>query len=352
MRDLFLPPHNPRHRWQLTDCTQERSLGGDEDPKQPGQSQAPGSLQASNAHTENYLQREQADKQDDQKQKNLSENPQPHQKLRKNKMTIKQMKNDLRHTQSGNSMFPWPFNGRVDYIFAVDELRIPPGIVSHLLTSLPPEVVLGAEWKHLDIPVLHDGALTCRFETVNCLGLDIITQKFGLELSDHWPLVCRFFLGGDGRPAPALPPPLPNYLHRGMSFGADDEMHQQRSSSSSSAFADRLPGRSSSVPGVEEEEQKALAQKLSVIRRVPSLLERKQKTEAHGQAGREEKTASKEAHRIPIAARPRAFAFGIEELQAEQERKEAHKKKMIDAEKVKHLVLSAKGFIKKPKNKP
>eukprot|EP00921_Rhytidocystis_pertsovi_P025543 GHVQ01041204.1.p1 GENE.GHVQ01041204.1~~GHVQ01041204.1.p1 ORF type:complete len:581 (-),score=116.43 GHVQ01041204.1:616-2358(-) len=164
---------------------------------------------------------------------------------------------DVREKQTGNSLFPWPFHGRVDYIFGVDELYISKDNLLDLITNHPPECVLadyvlldsrgrgataGAsnvvggvatseeekkrrrdEMKRLsslEIPVLQDGDLILYFSRVMCHGMDILTQPYGEELSDHWGLSTRLsFSPPDpmsdsmdytrGIPLPEGGPPIP-----------------------------------------------------------------------------------------------------------------------------------------------
>ncbi|CBZ55133.1 putative endonuclease/exonuclease/phosphatase domain-containing protein [Neospora caninum Liverpool] len=90
--------------------------------------------------------------------------------------------------RKGNSLYPWPFKGRVDYMFAVDEVRLSSQEVLDLVENFPPEVVIGDDYEEMDIPVLKDGSLVILFKKIYCLGMDIVAQRQGFELSDHWPL--------------------------------------------------------------------------------------------------------------------------------------------------------------------
>ncbi|ESS34988.1 endonuclease/exonuclease/phosphatase family protein [Toxoplasma gondii ARI] len=158
MRDLFLPEHNPNHAYQYTYYTQET----------------------------------------------LTEKKKKHSVLRK-----------------GNSLYPWPFKGRVDYMFAVDEVRLSSQEVLDLVENFPPEVVVGDDYEEMDIPILKDGALVISFEQIYCLGMDIVAQRQDFELSDHWPLSARITIGAPSIDAKSLPKPRKWQLLRGDSFCVD-----------------------------------------------------------------------------------------------------------------------------------
>nr|CEL69859.1 TPA: endonuclease/exonuclease/phosphatase domain-containing protein, putative [Neospora caninum Liverpool] len=155
MRDLFLPEHNPNHAYQYTYFTQET----------------------------------------------FTEKKKKHSVLRK-----------------GNSLYPWPFKGRVDYMFAVDEVRLSSQEVLDLVENFPPEVVIGDDYEEMDIPVLKDGSLVILFKKIYCLGMDIVAQRQGFELSDHWPLSARITIGAPSVEADSLPKPRKWQLLRGDSF--------------------------------------------------------------------------------------------------------------------------------------
>lgn len=122
---------------------------------------------------------------------------------------------------SGNSLFPWPFKGRVDYIFAVDSVYLKPDEVLSLVEELPPEDVVAPEFEELDIPILKDGGLVVSFDKITCLGMDIIAQRYGQELSDHWPLSARICLGRPAVRPEDLPLPRKEQLQRGASLCID-----------------------------------------------------------------------------------------------------------------------------------
>ncbi|KAL8435117.1 hypothetical protein Efla_006338 [Eimeria flavescens] len=122
---------------------------------------------------------------------------------------------------SGNSLFPWPYKGRVDYIFAVDSVFLKPDEVLALVEQFPPEEVVAPEFEDLDIPILKDGGLVVSFDKITCLGMDIVAQRYGQELSDHWPLSARICLGPPGVKPEALPCPRKEQLIRGASLCID-----------------------------------------------------------------------------------------------------------------------------------
>ncbi|OEH76050.1 endonuclease exonuclease phosphatase domain-containing protein [Cyclospora cayetanensis] len=122
---------------------------------------------------------------------------------------------------TGNSLFPWPFQGRVDYMFAVDSLYLKPDEVLSLVDRFPPEEVVGPDFEELDIPILKDGGLVISFDKISCLGMDIVAQRYGEELSDHWPLSARLCLGRPKIRPEALPCPRKEQLLRGDSLCID-----------------------------------------------------------------------------------------------------------------------------------
>ncbi|KAL8445664.1 hypothetical protein Emag_005043 [Eimeria magna] len=74
---------------------------------------------------------------------------------------------------AGNSLFPWPFRGRVDYMFAVDSVYLKPD------------------------------------------------ERYGEELSDHWPLSARICIGPPKVELKTLPCPRKEQLLRGSSLCLD-----------------------------------------------------------------------------------------------------------------------------------
>ncbi|KAL8269873.1 hypothetical protein Esti_006205 [Eimeria stiedai] len=122
---------------------------------------------------------------------------------------------------SGNSLFPWPFKGRVDYMFAVDSIYLRPDEVLSLVEQFPPEEVVAPEFEELDIPILKEGGLVVSFDKITCLGMDIVAQRYGEELSDHWPLSARICIGPPKVKLERLPCPRKEQLLRGASLCLD-----------------------------------------------------------------------------------------------------------------------------------
>ncbi|PHJ25159.1 endonuclease exonuclease phosphatase family protein [Cystoisospora suis] len=121
----------------------------------------------------------------------------------------------------GNSLFPWPFKGRVDYMFAVDDVTLSADEVQELVQEFPPESVVGEDYEEMDIPILKDGSLLISFEQIYCLGMDIVAQRHGSELSDHWPVSARITIGAPSVDPQQLPKPRKWQLLRGNSFCVD-----------------------------------------------------------------------------------------------------------------------------------
>ncbi|PFH34158.1 endonuclease/exonuclease/phosphatase family protein [Besnoitia besnoiti] len=145
----------------------------------------------------------------------------PHQYTYFTQETLIEMKKKHSVSRKGNSLYPWPFRGRVDYMFAVDEVRLSAKEVISLVRKFPPEAVVGDDYEEMDIPVLKDGSLTISFERIYCLGMDIVAQKQGSELSDHWPLSARITVGAPTIEVEQLPRPRKWQLLRGDSFCFD-----------------------------------------------------------------------------------------------------------------------------------
>lgn len=66
--------------------------------------------------------------------------------------------------------FSLPAAGRVDYMFAVDDITLTADEVQDLVQEFPPESVVGEDYEEMDIPILKDGSLVISFEQIYCLG--------------------------------------------------------------------------------------------------------------------------------------------------------------------------------------
>ncbi|KAF8822004.1 endonuclease/exonuclease/phosphatase family protein [Cardiosporidium cionae] len=103
--------------------------------------------------------------------------------------------NSFEEDCKGNSLFPWPFKGRIDYIFGIDEIKLTSLEVrdientSRLTSQVFPSRISAMQSSNEDFRLT--------FERIRCIGMHILTQRFGKELSDHWPLSANLTLASD-----------------------------------------------------------------------------------------------------------------------------------------------------------
>uniref|UniRef100_A0A0G4GCI9 Endonuclease/exonuclease/phosphatase domain-containing protein n=1 Tax=Chromera velia CCMP2878 TaxID=1169474 RepID=A0A0G4GCI9_9ALVE len=99
--------------------------------------------------------------------------------------------------KTGNSMFPFAFKGRVDFVFVLDSISISGTRRTEILRGQKEKKekekenaseTQKAEGKEKDKGVKKLPAITLSFAHARCLSLEVIHQPYGEELSDHWGL--------------------------------------------------------------------------------------------------------------------------------------------------------------------